>query len=230
MRVVLVEDSTLLREGLSRVLAELGHTVAATASSADTGLAAILAHLPEVAVVDVRLPPDHSDDGVRLAIDARNAIPNLPILLLSQYVESTYLSQLLSVGAGAIGYLLKQRIQDLDALDAALHQVGSGGTVLDPEVVAQLLAQRHSGAPLDRLTPREREVLALMAEGRSNRALADALTISTGAVEKHVASIFTKLDLPVSRDEHRRVLAVLTYLDLAGKNNSLPWTTPGQDR
>jgi DNA-binding NarL/FixJ family response regulator len=212
VRIVLGEDSVLLREGLARLLREAGHCVVAAVGDADALLAAIADTTPDVAVVDVRMPPTFTDDGLRAALQARRQQPGLGVLVLSQYVEETYARDLLADGGRGVGYLLKDRVQDLDALADALDRVASGGSVLDPEVVAQLLVRRHATQTLDSLTPRERAVLSLMAEGRSNPAIADALVVSEGAVEKHVSSILRKLDLAPSEADHRRVLAVLAWL------------------
>ena len=212
MRVVLAEDSVLLREGLVRLLAEAGHEVVAAVGDAPSLLLAVAEHAPDVAVVDVRMPPDHTDDGLRAAVEARRRQPGLAVVVLSQYVEASYAADLLGDGRGGVAYLLKDRVADLEALIRALDAVAGGGTALDPEVVAQLLARRRPDDPLAALTPREREVLALVAEGRSNTAIREALVVSEGAVEKHVANIFTKLGLPPSTTDHRRVLAAVTYL------------------
>ncbi len=211
MRVVLAEDSVLLREGLVRLLTEAGCTIADAVGDGHALIAAVVKHRPDVAVVDVRMPPSHTDEGLRAAIEARRQVPGTGVLVLSQYVEESYASDLLADGTGGVGYLLKDRVSALAELSDALERVASGGTVLDPEVVAQLFARRRSD-PLDELTAREREVLGLMAEGRTNSAIARRLVISEGAVEKHVSSILTKLDLPPSEDDHRRVMAVLAWL------------------
>ena len=211
MRVVLAEDSVLLREGLVRLLTEAGCTVADAVGDGDALIAAVEQHRPDVAVVDVRMPPSHSDEGLRAAIEARRRVPGTGVLVLSQYVEESYASDLLADGAGGVGYLLKDRVSALAELSDALERVASGGTVLDPEVVAQLFARRRRD-PLAGLTAREREVLGLMAEGRTNSAIARKLVVTDGAVEKHISSILTKLDLPPSEDDHRRVMAVLAWL------------------
>ncbi len=217
MRVVLAEDSVLLREGLARLLQEAGHAVVAAVGDAPSLLTAVEQTSPDVAVVDVRMPPTFTDDGLRAAVEARRRHPGLGVLVLSQYVEEVYAQELLvSEGGRGVGYLLKDRVQDLDALSDALERVAAGGSVLDPEVVAQLLVRRRAAEVLASLTPREREVLALMAEGRSNTAIAAKLVVSEGAVEKHVSSIFGKLALAPSDSDHRRVLAVLTWLRAAG--------------
>jgi DNA-binding NarL/FixJ family response regulator len=212
VRVVLGEDSVLLREGLLRLLQEAGHEVVAAVGDADGLLAAIAETAPDVAVVDVRMPPTFTDDGLRAALEARRAQPGLGVLVLSQYVEETYARDLLADGGRGVGYLLKDRVQDLDALVDALDRVASGGSVLDPDVVAQLLVRRPASDPISELTPRERTVLSLIAEGRSNTAIADLLIVSEGAVEKHISNIMRKLDLQPSEADHRRVLAVLLYL------------------
>jgi len=216
MRILLAEDSVLLREGLVRLLEEAGHDVVATVEHADRIVPAALEHRPDVAVLDVRMPPTFTDDGLRAAVELRRLAPEIAVLVLSQYVEESYARDLLSDGRGGIGYLLKDRVQDLGALDDALHRVAAGGSALDPDVVAQLVAARRGTDPLARLTGREREVLMLMAEGRSNAAIAAALVISAGAVEKHVGNVFAKLDLPPDDNDHRRVRAVLAWLDATG--------------
>ena len=209
-RVVVADDSVLLREGLVRVLDEAGFDVVASYGDGDELLANLAATAPDLIVLDVRMPPTYKDEGVRAAIAARASMPDVGILLLSQYVEIAYAQELLSGGRGGVGYLLKDRVASLDQLKDAVERIADGGTVLDPEVVAQLLGRRHD--PLSYLTPREREVMALMAEGRTNAAIASALVIGTGAVEKNVTSIFQKLALDDSGSDHRRVLAVLTWL------------------
>jgi DNA-binding NarL/FixJ family response regulator len=215
MRVVIVEDNALLREGLVALLKENGVDVVAVAEDAE-GLRRIVAgHKPDLAICDVRLPPTFTDEGVRAAIAARAAQPGLGILMLSQYVEPAYTAELLSAGEGGVGYLLKERVADVAAFIEAVNRVAAGGTALDREVVAEIVQRRSSdagGDALDALTPRESEVLALMAEGRTNGAIARELVVTLGAVEKHVTNIFTKLELPAGDDDHRRVLAVLAYL------------------
>lgn len=212
MRIVLADDSALLREGLVRLLTELGHEVVASVSTATELLHAVgSADLPDLVVSDIRMPPGGTDDGLRACLDLRQNYPGLPCLLLSQHTERAYAADLLADGAGGVGYLLKDRVTNLDAFARALETVASGGTALDPELAAQLVARRRD--PLAALTPREREVLTLMAEGRSNGAICEALVLSAGAVEKHVARIFAKLDLPPDGDDHRRVLAVIAYLN-----------------
>jgi DNA-binding NarL/FixJ family response regulator len=212
VRVVIAEDLVLLRDGLVRMLTAYGFEVLAAVDDG-AGLAEkLIALRPDVAVVDVRLPPTFTDEGLRAAITARRAVRALPVLILSQYVEQVYARELLSDGAGAVGYLLKDRVGEVAEFVDAVRQVAAGGTVMDPDVVAQLLGGGRRRAPLATLTPREREVLAVMAEGRSNGAIADRLVITEKAVSKHINSILTKLDLPPSDDDHRRVLAVLAYL------------------
>jgi DNA-binding NarL/FixJ family response regulator len=208
--VVVADDSVLLREGLVRVLGEAGVDVIGAFGDGDELLASLPELRPDLAVLDVRMPPTFRDEGVRAAIRARELQPALGILLLSQYVEVAYASELLSSGSGGIGYLLKDRVASLDELKDAIERIAAGGTVLDPEVVTQLLGRRQN--PLESLTPREREVITLMAEGKTNAAIASALFIGTGAVEKNVTSIFQKLGLEDSGTDHRRVLAVLAWL------------------
>jgi DNA-binding NarL/FixJ family response regulator len=211
--VVVVEDLLLLRDGLIRLLSTNGLEVAAAVDTAPAFLEAVDAHRPDVAVVDVRLPPTFSDEGLRAAIEARRRRPGFPVLILSQYVEQLYARELLSDGAGGVGYLLKDRVGDVRQFVDAVRRVAGGGTAMDPEVISQILARRSRVTPLAGLTPREREVLALMAEGRTNIAIARSLVITTKAVSKYIARIFAKLDLPPSDDDHRRVLAVLAYLN-----------------
>lgn len=210
LRVVLAEDSVLLREGLIRVLGEAGFEIIGSFADADSLLGEIETLRPDVAILDVRMPPTFRDEGVRAAIRLRSMLPGMGVLLLSQYVEGTYADELLRAGEGGMGYLLKDRVASLDELQDAVTRVARGGTVLDPQVVRELLTRRVS--PLSRLTPREREVLELMAEGRTNSGIASALVIGIGAVEKNVTSIFQKLDLEDSGTDHRRVLAVMTWL------------------
>jgi DNA-binding NarL/FixJ family response regulator len=212
VRVVIAEDSGLLREGLSRLLADAGFEVVAAVGDGPGLVAAAEEHRPDVAVVDVRMPPGYRDEGLKAAIEARGHVPGLPVLVLSQYVEERYGAELLESGAHGTGYLLKDRVADVPEFVGAVRDVASGGTVLDPEVVGQLLSRRRRDDGLSTLTPREREVLALIAEGRSNRAIAETLFVTRGAVEKHVKSIFDKLGLAQTHADHRRVLAVLTYL------------------
>lgn len=213
MRIVIAEDSILLQEGLVRFLTESGHDVVATVGDADSLITAVAEHLPDLAVIDVRMPPTMSDDGLRAALRIRNDDPEIKILVLSQYVEEEYASELIADQQGGIGYLLKERIADVAEFQEAVLRVGGGGTVLDPEVVSQLLARSRRRDPLERLSPREREVLALMAEGLTNSAIAESLVVSDGAIEKHVSNIFTKLDLAPAPNDHRRVLAVLKWID-----------------
>ena len=212
MRVVIAEDLALLRDGLTRLLRDSGFEVVAAVENGDDLVTAVTGERPDVAIVDVRLPPTFTDEGVRAALRARQEVPGTPVLILSQYVEQTYAAELLADGAGGIGYLLKDRVANPDEFVGAVRRVAEGGTALDPEAVAQLFARRRGHAPLDELTPREAEVLGLMAEGRSNAGIARELVVTEGAVEKHISSILGKLGLPPSDDDHRRVLAVLAYL------------------
>ena len=219
MRVVIVEDNALLREGIVALLRERGVDVVAQADDAPGLLRIVAGHKPDVAIVDVRLPPTFTDDGVRAAIEARAKHPGLGVLILSQYVEPVYTQELLASGTGGVGYLLKERVGEVRAFVEAIERVAAGGTALDREVVAELMRTRadESGElGLGSLTPREREVLGLMAEGRTNAAIARELVVTSGAVEKHVSSIFGKLALPASNDDHRRVLAVLAFLRAGG--------------
>jgi DNA-binding NarL/FixJ family response regulator len=211
VRVVLGEDHALLRDGLTRLLEAHGFDVVAAADTGPTLRQALVTHRPEVAVVDVRLPPSFTDEGLRAAIDARREVPGLPVLVLSQYVEPLYARELLSDRAGGVGYLLKDRVSQVAQFVDALRRVAGGGTAMDPEVVAQLLGRRRSR--LDELTAREREVLALMAEGRTNSAIAGAMFVTEKAVGKHINNLFRKLELVASEDDNRRVLAVLAYLN-----------------
>ena len=215
MRTLIAEDSVLLRAGLARLLEDAGHEVVAQVGDGEGLLRAVAEQQPDVAVVDVRMPPTHTDEGIRAALVLRSQWPDVGLLVLSQYVEERYATDLLARDARGVGYLLKDRVIDVDDFLEALTRVGSGGTVLDPEVVAQLLVRSRRASPLTGLTPRESEVLALMAEGRSNAAIAVRLVVTEGAVEKHVRSIFTRLDLPPDQADHRRVLAVLRYLGAA---------------
>jgi DNA-binding NarL/FixJ family response regulator len=212
MRVVVADDSVLLREGLIRLLAEVGCEVVDAVGDAPSLVASAAQHRPDVAVVDIRMPPSNTDDGLRAAVEARTANPALGVLMLSAYVELSYADVLLSDGRGGVGYLLKDRVTSLETLGDALRTISEGGTVLDPEVVAQLLVARRRQDPLASLTPREREVLGLMAEGRSNSAIAERLVVTGGAVEKHVSNIFAKINLPDVGSDNRRVLAVLAWL------------------
>jgi DNA-binding NarL/FixJ family response regulator len=213
MRVVIAEDSVLLRAGLIKLLAAAEIEVMAAVSDAEQLLAAVPVHKPDAVIVDVRMPPSHTDEGIRAALVIRRQWPEVAVLVLSQYVEERYATDLLSANTSSVGYLLKDRVADVAEFIAALRRVADGGTALDPEVVAQLLVRRRSD-PLDRLTPREHEVLALMAEGRSNSAIGQTLVITDSAVAKHINSIFAKLDLQPGDGDHRRVLAVLRFLDL----------------
>ncbi|MBO0812828.1 MAG: response regulator transcription factor [Microlunatus sp.] len=212
MRIVIAEDSAVIRAGLAEILADSGHEVVATVPDADQLLTAVAEHRPDAAVVDVRMPPGYSDEGLRAAIAIRRDHPHTGVLVFSQYIETLHAGELLSSGAAGVGYLLKDRVGDVDEFTEALGRVAAGGTALDPEVVTQLLRAGRRDTGLDSLTPRERDVLTLMAEGRTNGAIAGTLAISERAVEKHIANIFTKLDLSPSDTDHRRVLAVLRYL------------------
>jgi DNA-binding NarL/FixJ family response regulator len=212
LRVVIAEDSALIREGIARLIEESGGTVVAKVGDGEAFVAAIEAHRPDVSVVDVRMPPTQRDEGLRAAIEARRRVPGTPILVLSQYVERQYATELLADRAGGVGYLLKDRVGDVREFMEALRRVANGGTALDPEVVAQLMARNRADDPLSTLTPREREVLAAMAEGRTNIGIARQLSITEGAAEKHISNIFGKLQLSESPSDHRRVLAVLAYL------------------
>jgi DNA-binding NarL/FixJ family response regulator len=215
VRVVIAEDSVLLREGLVRLLERAGDEVVAAVGDADALLAAVEEHRPDLALVDVRMPPSHTDEGMRAALALRRRSPATAVLVLSQYVEERYASELLAGSTSGVGYLLKDRVADVEEFVAAARRVAAGGTALDPEVVSQLLLRHRSARdPLERLSVREREVLALMAEGRSNLGVAEALVVSESAVSKHVNNIFTKLDLAVVEGDHRRVLAVLRFLDI----------------
>jgi DNA-binding NarL/FixJ family response regulator len=213
VRIVIGEDLFLLREGLVRLLTAHGFEIAAAVGSAPELLKALVDERPDVGIVDVRLPPTHTDDGLRAALQARGQVPGLPVLVLSQYVEQLYARELLADRAGAVGYLLKDRVFNDDQFTGAIRTVAAGGTVLDPEVVRKLIVRHSRTEPVTRLTPREREVLALMAEGRSNAAIAQRLFITEKAVSKHAAGIFGRLGLQPSDDDNRRVLAVLAYLD-----------------
>lgn len=213
MRVVVGEDLALLREGLIRLLIANDFEVVAAVDNGPDLLSALLEHKPDVAIIDVRLPPSHTDEGLRAAITARSRLPGLPVLVLSQYVEQLYARELLSDTRGAVGYLLKDRVLDVNKFIEAVKQVARGGTVMDPEVVSQLLTRNSRNVTLERLTPREHEVLALMAEGRSNAAIAAHMVITEKAIGKHTNNIFAKLDLPQSADDNRRVLAVLAHLN-----------------
>jgi DNA-binding NarL/FixJ family response regulator len=212
MRVVVAEDSVLLREGIVRLLTEHGFEVVAQAGDAEDLMRKVGAHKPDVAVVDIRMPPTNSDDGLRAALEIRADHPQTNVLVLSAYVEEAYAFELVSEPAGGLGYLLKDRVADVDAFIDAVRRVAGGGSALDPEVVSRLLGRSRRDDPLAEITQREREVLELMAEGRSNAAIAERLVVTERAVEKHVTSIFSKLDLPPTVEDHRRVLAVLTFL------------------
>jgi DNA-binding NarL/FixJ family response regulator len=212
MRVVIAEDSVLLREGLARLLDDGGFDVVGLAGDGEDLLRKVGAHRPDVAVVDVRMPPTHTDEGLRAALHIRERHPCTGVLVLSAYVEERYAMDLIAEGAQGVGYLLKDRVADVSRFTEAVRRVGEGGSALDPEVVAQLLGRARRDDPLQELTPREREVLSLMAEGRSNHAIAEGLVITERAVEKHVTSIFGKLGLSPTAEDHRRVLAVLRYL------------------
>ncbi len=212
MRVVIAEDSVLLREGITRLLAEYDAEVVAALGDASRLLATVQRTDPDIVIVDVRMPPTFTDEGLRAAVELRSVRPGTPVLVLSQYVEESFATELLGGSTVGVGYLLKERVADVAEFISACRRVAAGGTALDPEVVAQLLTRSRRREPLSMLTPRERQVLSLMAEGRSNTGIAQLLIISDGAVEKHITSILTKLELPVIDTEHRRVLAVLTYL------------------
>jgi DNA-binding NarL/FixJ family response regulator len=212
MRLVIAEDAVLLRAGLTRLLVDAGEEVVATVGDADALLDVVERLQPDLAVVDVRMPPTLTDDGLRAALEIRARWPQVGILVLSQYVEERYATELVATSTEGIGYLLKDRVADVAEFVAAVRRVGEGGTALDPEVVAQLMVSRQADDRLQVLTPRERDVLAAMAEGRTNAGIAEVLTISEGATEKHITNIFGKLALPDSQHDHRRVLAVLTYL------------------
>ena len=212
MRVVLADDSMLLREGVARLLEEAGFEVAGQSGTAEDVVRHVGLYKPQVAIVDIRMPPTHTDEGLRAAKTIRERFPATGVLVLSQYVEAGYALELLAESAEGVGYLLKDRVSDLEQFAQAVRRVGEGGSALDPAVVSQLVGRRRAEGPLDELTPREREVLDLMAEGRSNQAIAERLYVTLRAVEKHVTSIFSKLGLPPSTDDHRRVLAVLAYL------------------
>jgi DNA-binding NarL/FixJ family response regulator len=209
---VIAEDLTLLREGLAALLSECGHEVVATVGDGEKLIAAVEEHSPDLALVDVRMPPTQTDEGVKAAVEVRRTHPETSVLILSQYVEERYAAELLEGGGRGVGYLLKDRIADVETFLGAIDRVACGGTVIDPEVIAQLLVRRERDNPLDRLTPRETEVLALMAEGHTNASIVERLDISHSAVEKHVRKVFAKLSLTDDDQHHRRVLAVLTYL------------------
>jgi DNA-binding NarL/FixJ family response regulator len=213
MRVVLGEDSVLLREGVARLLEDSGFDVVGRAGDAEDLLRKVRAHKPDVAIVDIKMPPTHTDEGLRVARTIRAELPGTAVLVLSQYVEEDYALDLLSENAEGVGYLLKDRVADVERFVDSIRRVASGGSALDPEIVSRMLGRRRRGDPLDELTERERQVLALMAEGRSNRAIASELVITERAVEKNVTAIFAKLDLPATTADHRRVLAVRAYLE-----------------
>ena len=213
MRVVIAEDLALLRDGLTRLLRDNGIEVVAAVGDGDALVREVEAHRPDLAVVDIRLPPEFRDEGLRAALEARRRAPGTAVLVVSQYVEQAYATELLADRAGGVGYLLKDRIMHVADFLEAVRRVADGGTALDPDVVAQLFSRRRDDGPLSRLTPRETEVLALMAEGRSNAGIAETLVLTVGAVEKHIQSIMSKLELPLTAADHRRVLAVLRYLE-----------------
>ena len=216
LRAVVADDSVLLRDGIVRLLADSGIVVVAAVGDAAALLDAVAQHVPDIALVDVRMPPTHTDEGIRAAIEIRRSHPGVAVLVLSQYVEERYAGDLLSGDVGGVGYLLKDRVMDIAEFVAALRRVAAGGSAIDGEVVGQLLGRTRHRSELDRLTAREREVLTAMAEGMSNAGIAEHMVISAGAVEKHISNVFAKLDLPPEDHAHRRVLAVLTYLRSAG--------------
>jgi DNA-binding NarL/FixJ family response regulator len=213
MRIAIAEDAAILREGLSGLLASRGHDVVAAVGDAETLCKAVAEHTPDVAVVDIRMPPTHTDEGLRAVLDLRDSHPDVGYLLFSQYIETRYASELLAGSMSGIGYLLKERVVDIDEFTDALARVAGGGTALDPEVVTQLFGASRHRDRVSELSPRERAVLELMAQGRTNKAIAANLVVTERAVEKHISSIFTKLDLPPSVEDHRRVLAVVHYLN-----------------
>jgi DNA-binding NarL/FixJ family response regulator len=212
VRVIVAEDSVLLREGVVRLLEEAAIEVVGQAGDAEELVRKVRAHKPDVAIVDVRMPPTNTDDGLRAAQQIRAEMPAVAVLVLSQYIETEYARELLEGGAEGVGYLLKDRVAEVERFIESVRRVAAGGSALDPQIVSELLGRRESNDPLERLTPREREVLELMAEGRTNHAIAEKLVVSERAVEKHITSIFGKLDLATSPEDHRRVLAVLAYL------------------
>jgi DNA-binding NarL/FixJ family response regulator len=216
VRVVIAEDLALLRDGLERLLRDNGFDVVAAVQDGESLVRTIDDKRPDIAIVDIRLPPTFRDEGLRAALELRERAPETAILIVSQYVEHTYANELLADGRGGIGYLLKDRIMDVNDFVDAVRRVANGGTALDPEVVSQLISRQRAGGPLEALTPREREVLSLMAEGRSNAGIAAQLVLTVGAVEKHIASILSKLRIQPSESDHRRVLAVITYLQSGG--------------
>ncbi|HXV95652.1 MAG TPA: response regulator transcription factor [Gaiellaceae bacterium] len=212
MRVVLAEDSVLLREGVARLLEDQGFEIVAQTGTADDLMLKVRSYSPNVVIVDIRMPPTHTDEGLKAAQEIKETYPEVGVLVLSQYVEPTYAMELLAESAEGVGYLLKDRVSNVDEFAAAVRRVGEGGSALDPAIVSQLVGRRRRDDPLDQLTPREREVLEHMAQGRSNQGIANELVVTERAVEKHVTSIFGKLRLPHATEDHRRVLAVLTYL------------------
>jgi DNA-binding NarL/FixJ family response regulator len=212
VRVVIADDSVLLREGAVRILQEAGIEVVGQAGDGEDLLRKVRAHRPDVAIIDIRMPPDHLDEGLRAAETLRGELPDVGVLVLSQYVEESYIERLLAAGTEGVGYLLKDRVSDIDRFVDGVRRIAEGGSVLDPEVVSQMLGRRRVRGPLDTLTPRERQVLALMAEGQTNRAIAAEMEVTERAVERHVTAIFEKLDLSAADGGHRRVLAVLAYL------------------
>jgi DNA-binding NarL/FixJ family response regulator len=212
MRVVLADDTVLLREGVARILDDAGFDVVGQAGNAEELMLKVRSYSPDVAIVDIRMPPTHTDEGLRAAQEIREKHPSVGVLVLSQYVEATYAMELLAESAEGVGYLLKDRVSDVNEFADAVRRVGEGGSALDPTIVSQLVGRRRRDDPIDQLTPREREVLGLMAEGRSNSGIAEQLVVTERAVEKHVTSIFSKLRLPAAAEDHRRVLAVLAYL------------------
>jgi DNA-binding NarL/FixJ family response regulator len=212
VRVVIAEDSVLLREGVARILADAGFDVVGQAGTADELMLKVRSYSPDVAIVDIRMPPTHTDEGLQAAHEIREKHPGVGVLVLSQYIEPAYAMELLAESAEGVGYLLKDRISDVQEFSDAVRRVADGGSALDPQIVSQLVGRRRGDDPLGELTPREREVLGLMAEGRSNQGIAERLVVTERAVEKHVTSIFSKLKLPAATADHRRVLAVLAYL------------------
>lgn len=212
LRVVIGEDDVLLREGIARILVEAGFDVVSQAGDAEAFLRKVLAHRPDVAVVDIQMPPGHGDDGLRAALELRQRLPDTGVLVLSMHYDDQYAADLIGESAEGVGYLLKERVGDVDAFTDAVTRVAAGGSALDPEVVARMLGRRRREGPLDDLSPRERDVLVQLAEGKSNQGIADALVVTPAAVEKHVTSIFHKLGLDAGRSGHRRVLAAVTYL------------------
>lgn len=212
MRIVMADDSLLLREGLERLLVESGHEVVEAVGDGLSFVSAVLRHRPDIALVDVRMPPSHTDEGMRAAVEVRRSWSAAPILVLSQYVEISYADELLATGSGSIGYLLKDRVSDIEEFLDSVERVAAGGTVLDPQVVAQVMAARRHSSPVEQLTPREREVISLMAQGKSNLSIAEAMVVTEGAVTKHIQRIFGKLGLHQDDSANRRVLAVLEFL------------------